>query len=294
MKKEHKFPLFTACSVAVVLIALTFLRISPITVLEPKGWVAEQQKNLMFSTAGLMLIVVIPVLILAYVIAWKYRAENKKARYEPNWDKSILLEAIWWGIPCIIIVLLSIFTWEYSHRLDPFKPLESDKKPITIQVVALQWKWLFLYPEYKIATVNAVHFPEKTPIHFEITADAPMNSFWIPSMGSQIYAMPGMKSQLHLIANEPGQFKGSSANLSGVGFSGMTFVAVSESEDGFAKWVEVSQQSKNNLTLESYQMLAEPSKNNPIATYALEKEDLYDWIVMKYMMPPNEMRSHQE
>lgn len=184
---------------------------------------------------------------------------------------------------------MGILVWKSSHELDPFKPLESNRKPVRVQVVALQWKWLFIYPEQNIATVNFLQFPEQTPINFEITADAPMNSFWIPELGGQIYAMPGMKTKLHLIANEEGNFRGSSANLSGRGFAGMTFIAKASSQLEFEDWVESIRESSNFLNLREYNRLAEPSENNPVASYVLQKKDLYDWIVKKYMVPMTEM-----
>src|SRR5690606_1455086 len=145
----------------------------------------------------------------------------------------------------IMTIIACIVTWHKTHELDPFKPIESDKKTLTIQVVALQWKWRFIYPEENIATINLVQFPENTPIHFEITADAPMNSFLIPSLGGQIYAMPNMKTELNLIANKRGDFRGISANLSGEGFSGMNFIARSSTEKEYRNWVESVQISSN-------------------------------------------------
>ncbi len=152
-------------------------------------------------------------------------------------------------------------------------------------MVALQWKWLFIYPEQKIATVNFFHFPEQTPINFEITSDAPMNSLWIPQLGGQIYAMPGMRTKLHLIADEPGAFRGSSANLSGEGFAGMHFVATSSTQADFDEWVHSQKQKEKFLDRSSYKQLAKPSENNPEATYLLKDNDLFDQIIMKYMMP---------
>lgn len=283
--KEPKFPLFTLISLGVVLLGTLLYNTGSIAVLNPKGWIASQEKDLMITTAALMLIVIIPVLILTVVIAWKYRSSNKKAKYAPDLNSGKLIECIWWGVPFIIIIILSVLTWKSTHELDPFKPLESTVKPIEIQVIALQWKWLFIYPEYQIASVNELHFPEKTPINFIITADAPMNSFWIPEIGGQIYAMPGMRTELHLIADEVGEFRGSSANLSGKGFAGMTFKAISDSEQDFQTWTESVKNSSNTLSLDTYKTLAKPSEDNPITTYILEKEDLYDWVIMKYMMP---------
>jgi cytochrome o ubiquinol oxidase subunit 2 len=169
--------------------------------------------------------------------------------------------------------------------LDPFKPIQADKKEMTIQVVALQWKWLFIYPEEKIASVNFFQIPVRTPIRFQITADAPMNSFWIPHLGGQIYAMPKMKTDLNLIADEEGLFRGMSANLSGEGFSGMTFDTRSSSEDDYRKWVESAKQSSKSLNFEEYNQLAAPSFNNPVEIYKLQDEDLFDQIINKFMHP---------
>ena len=253
-------------------------------VLDPKGLIGEKERDLLVTSTWLMLIVVIPVFFMTLFITWKYRAENKNAKYSPDWDNNNLAEAIWWGLPCIIIIILSVLTWKGSHELDPFKPIENGVKPLKIQVVALQWKWLFLYPEQQIATVNFIQFPENTPIDFEITADAPMNSFWIPQLGGQIYAMPGMRTKLHLIAHEIGEYRGSSAHLSGKGFAGMVFTAKASSQSDFDAWA-ASLQNANGLGLEEYNELVIPSSYHPVAEYSLSKSDLFDQIIMKFMMP---------
>lgn len=283
MRKKYLVVSLILLCVGVVLLVL-FLRSNDIAVLHPKGWVALRERRLFIITTLLMLIVVVPVLVLAFVFAWKYRV-GAKAKYTPDWDHNRVAESLWWGVPCLIMIVLGIITWKGSYELDPFKPIETNTKPLTIQVVALQWKWLFIYPEQNIATVNFVQFPEQTPIVFEITADAPMNSFWIPQLGGQIYAMPGMKTKLHLIADEPGSYRGSSANLSGSGFSGMTFTAQSTTQADFDQWVESVKQTPGLLTADEYNKLVEPSRDNPVASYSLKEEDLYDQIVMKYMMP---------
>lgn len=287
MKKIYKFTLTALLSLLAIVIAL-FLYDADIAVLNPKGLIALKEKRLIVTSTLLMLIVVIPVFILMFFFMWKYKASNTKAKYSPDWGDSWLAEAIWWGVPFIIIFILSVMTWESSHELDPFKPLDMKEKPVRIQVVALQWKWLFIYPEEGIATVNFVQFPERTPINFEITADAPMNSFWIPQLGSQIYAMPGMKTKLHLIADEVGSYRGSSANLSGKGFAGMQFIAKSSSAADFAQWVESVKHASPPLNREEYDKLALPSENNPETSYLLQDENLYDQIVMKFMMPQKE------
>jgi len=282
MKTRTKLLLLLAIFILATAASLLFLCTTDIAVLNPKGLIGEKEKALMLTTNILMLIVVIPVLILTFWIAWKYRIENKKAEYTPNWDHSLLAESIWWGIPCAIIIVLGAINWKACYELDPFNPIKSDIKPLTIQVVALRWKWLFIYPEQKIATVGFIQFPEKTPIVFEITADAPMNSFWIPELGGQIYAMPGMRSHLNLISNEVGSFRGSSANLSGKGFAGMTFLATATTKEDFDQWVLSVQESPDTLNLELYHKLTQPSEYNPKTSYNLEKNNLFDQIIMKY------------
>ncbi len=288
MKKKIHFAFFTLLFSGMALASILYLLYGDIAVLNPKGIIALEESNLIIISTLLMLIVVIPVFILSFIVAWKYRAGNKKAKYDPDWDHSTLAESIWWGVPFAIVIVLSIITWKSSHTLDPFKPIKASTKPITIQVVALQWKWLFIYPEQNIATVNFFQFPEKTPVSFEITADAPMNSFWIPQLSGQVFAMPGMKTKLHLMADEVGSYRGSSANISGKGFAGMTFVAKSSTQTDFDTWVESVKQSPHLLSLDAYKQLATPSENNPVASYVLTREDLYNWIVMKYMMPMKE------
>jgi cytochrome o ubiquinol oxidase subunit II len=279
--------LFSGFVLLIILIMqpLEILKFRPdIDILFPKGIIALKQRNLLFILQGLMLLVVIPVYILTFVFSWKYRA-HKTAKYDPDLEDSKLAEFIWWGFPCVLVIFTAILTWIATHRLDPYKPIPSEKKPITIQAVALQWKWLFIYPEEKIATVNFVQFPEQTPVKFEITADAPMNSLWIPQLGGQIYAMPGMHTKLHLMADQAGDFKGSSANLSGEGFSGMHFIARASTTEEFEIWVQEAQNSKKRLTWTEYEDLALRSFNNPVTIYQLEEEKLFEEIIMKFMHP---------
>lgn len=256
-----------------------------IDVLEPKGWVAGQERDLIVTATLLMLIVVIPVFILTAFIAWKYRAKNSSAKYHPEWDSNKFLEAGWWIVPGLIILVLSVMTWNSSHKLDPFKPLQSTAPPIKIQAVALQWKWLFIYPQQNIASVNEVQFPLQTPVSFEITADAPMNSFWIPRLGGQVYAMSGMKTNLHLIADQAGSFRGSSANISGHGFAGMNFTAVASPPADFEQWVQNARHSSNQLNYAKYDILARPSENNQHAYFSAVQTGLFDAVINKFNLP---------
>ncbi len=263
-----------------------------IAMLFPKGLIARQERNLLLLLQGLMLLVVIPVYVLTFVFSWKYRArKDSPEKYEPEMEESRLAEYIWWGIPIVLTALVGVLTWVKTYELDPYKPIKSEKEPITIQVVALQWKWLFIYPEEKIATVNFLQFPSNTPIHFEITADAPMNSFWIPHLGGQVYAMPNMKTELHLIADQTGDFTGWSANLSGEGFAGMHFITRASSAEEYQQWVEITQKSTLLLDRPAYDQLAAPSSENPVATYRLPDEQLFHQIMMKYMHPQKSERT---
>ncbi len=290
MSKKYKLIMTTLISI--IVIELVFLLVismqgSSFELLDPKGIIAFEQRNLLIFATLLSLVIVIPVFALTFFIVWKYRASNVKAKYSPDWDHSNKIEAVWWGVPIVLIIILGVVTWNSSHALDPRKALVSDKKPVTVQVVALQWKWLFIYPQYNVASVNYLQFPEDTPVNFEITADAPMNSFWIPQLGGQIYAMNGMKTKLHLMASESGDYRGSSANFSGAGFAGMKFIARASSQADFDSWIQSLKRSPNTLNMTSYAKLAEPSKDNPPATY-VSQSGLFGMIMMKYMEPAME------
>jgi len=282
MKTSFKVILGLLILIAAGAVTALFMMSHSIPVLEPKGLIGDKQRDLIFKSVYLMLIVVVPVFILTIVIALKYRESNKDEKYEPEWDHSVLAETLWWGIPFVIIIFLGILTWTSSHELNPFRPIVNGKKPVTIQAVALQWKWLFIYPEQGIATVSYVQIPEKTPINFEITADAPMNSFWIPQLGGQIYAMPAMRSKLHLLANETGTYRGTSANLSGSGFAGMSFEVKSTSDSEFNEWAENVRTSSKGLDFQEYNQLAKPSSYVDPEFYSLEQDNLFELIIKKY------------
>lgn len=299
-KKLKLLPLILLAVAIVVAAGIMLLKGANVAVLNPKGTIAQDQFDLLVFTSLLSLIIVVPVFALTIYISFKYRAGNKKAKYNPEWDRSRTAEAIWWLVPLALIGVLAVITWTSTHRLDPYKPLASEKKPITIQVVAMEWKWLFIYPEHNIAAVNLVQFPKDTPINFEITADAPMNSFWIPQLGGQVYAMAGMKTKLHLQASHEGEYRGSSANISGEGFADMTFTAKATSESDFKSWVETVRGSDKTLSQDEYNSLAIPSKKNPVTLYGARDETLYDTVIMKYMKPgmmdgstPHEAHGHE-
>ncbi len=289
--KDH--PLFFFLSFALLIIIFVLI-MQPVSILHfgreivmlfPQGLVALIERNLLFVIQAIMLLVIIPVYVLTFIFSWKYNAKNPKGEYDPDLVDNVAAEYVWWGVPLIMTLIIAGLTWHYTYELDPFKPIKSANKTLKIQVVALQWKWLFIYPEEKIATVNFIQIPKDTPIHFEITSDAPMNSFWIPSLGSQIYAMPNMKTELHLMADSEGDFRGCSANISGAGFSGMTFTTRASSQEDYAKWVLAAQKATSLMHLQEYNQLAAPSSYNPVAIYRLADDTLFNQILMKYMEP---------
>ena len=250
-------------------------------VLSPKGDVGMHEKNLILIALGLMSLVVIPVIALTLWFAWRYRASNTKATYAPKWSHSTPVELVMWGIPCIIIAILGVITWRSTHALDPYKPLVSDVKPVTIEAVALDWKWLFIYPDYGVASVNQIAFPVDTPVNFRITSATVMNAFFIPQLGSQIYAMNGMQTKLHLIAREAGSYDGLSSNYSGAGFSDMRFTAIATSAQGFQDWLAKAKSSAATLDRPSYAALEQPSEKAPVAYYASVAPHLFEDILQQ-------------
>jgi cytochrome o ubiquinol oxidase subunit 2 len=250
----------------------------------PKGLIARDELRLIVTHVLLMLAVVVPTMILLFVVAWKYRA--KQGKQDPGHTHPPIRQWVLWLIPVIIVIPMAIITWDATHKLDPYQPIESEVKPLKIQVIALDWKWLFLYPEQGIATLNGVQFPEKTPIHFELCADgAPMNAFWIPELGSQIYAMAGMATSLHLIADEPGIYSGRASEINGEGLADMTFFAKALPLADFNAWVETVKQSPLQLTQEVYQTLTPRSINTSVLHYSFVEEGLFNKTVEKYMRP---------
>jgi cytochrome o ubiquinol oxidase subunit II len=248
----------------------------------PKGQVGLDQRNLIILSTLLMLLVVVPVIVMALVFSVKYRASNEKARYTPEWAHSRKIETVVWGVPLVIIIVLGVVTWKSTHALDPYRPLDSDVKPMVVQVIATDWKWLFIYPELGIASVNELAMPVDTPVNFQVTSDGAMTSFFIPALGGQIYAMAGMQTQLHLIANEAGQYRGIAANYNGPGFSDMHFKTLATDAAGFDKWVAGVRAGQARLDKDSYARLAKPTFNHPVEHYASIQPDLFQTIIDKY------------
>lgn len=285
MSKKTKAILGVLAALVVITVTGVYISGVNVAVLEPAGPIGGKEKRLMMEALLLSTVVVIPVYAMLFGFALRYRESNKKAKYSPNMDGSRLLETIWWGVPIILIAILAVITWRSSHELDPFKSLSSNQKPLNIQVVALPWRWLFIYPGQNVATMNYVKIPVGRPVDFSITSDAPMNSFWIPQLGGQIYAMSGMATHLNLQADKPGEYRGVSANISGQGFADMHFTASAVAAGDFNSWVARAQKSSDKLSLAAYQQLSKPADDPSAKTYSLTSSGIFDQVVAKYEAP---------
>ncbi len=252
--------------------------------LDPKGSIGVQEKELIITALLLMLIVVIPVILMTIYFAYRYRESNTGEEYAPEWAHSTKIEVVVWTIPIIIIAILATITWRSTHELEPSKPIASDVKPITIEVVSLDWKWLFIYPEENIATVNYVAFPKDVPVQFKLTSDNIMNAFFIPRLGTQIYAMPGMVTKLNLIANHTGDYKGFASNYSGEGFSQMKFTASAmEDRTAFLNWVQQVKASPDRIEdWEQFRSLASPTVAEPVKLFSSVPPFLFTDVVTQH------------
>jgi cytochrome o ubiquinol oxidase subunit II len=265
-----------------------------LVVLDPSGSVAARQSSLLIEATGLMLLIIVPVIALTLFFAWHYRESNTAATYQPNWDHSTQLELIIWGVPLLIIICLGAMTWMGTHLLDPYRPLTgamtqqstSDTDAhLEVDVVALDWKWLFIYPQYGIASVNQLAAPVNRTIDFHITSSSVMNSFSIPALAGQIYAMPGMQTTLYAVMNRTGSFDGFSANYSGAGFSGMHFPFVSLARNDFDAWVAEAKANGSALNRSDYLGLEKPSENEPARSYANVESGLFNAILNECVEP---------
>ena len=282
---KRSIQVFASSFIAVAIIGLFtfFTKGREMPVLNPQGTIADQQYVLILITVGLGVFVVVPVFILLFAILWRYREGNKKAKYDPDLEGNKGLEVLWWGIPILIILALSIITFISTHALDPYKELQSDKTPVKIQVIALNGNWLFVYPNEKISTLNYIKIPENTPVNFTVTSDAPMNSFWIPALAGQVYAMSGMTTKLHVMSDSTGTYNGATANISGPGYADMRFKVYSVKQDDYDLWARDAMGSPNELTNDSYDELVPVQPHQAEKTYKLVAISIFDDVIMKYM-----------
>jgi len=280
MKRKKYFVLVGLFS----LIAVTFLAgCGTILLFNPKGPIGEAERFLILVSIALMAIVVIPVFIMAFWFSRKYRAANTASTYMPKWSHSAKIDVVMWAVPFAIVVVLAILTWHMTHALDPYKPIPSPHKPVNIQAVSLDWKWLFIYPDQNIATVNQLTFPVKVPLSFKLTSETVMTSFFIPQLGSQMYAMGGMQTQLNLLADKPGTYAGHNQQLSGIGYANMHFKAHAVSPEEFQAWVQKVRQSKELLDLNRYEQLTKPNDGYyPVTYFSAVAPDLFLYILRKY------------
>lgn len=256
--------------------------LSDAPVLHPKGPIALAERDLLFTAFWVMMIVAIPAIVLTLFFVWRYRSGSKTAAYAPEWDSSWKIETVVWLVPAAIIVVLGTLLWQSTHKLDPYKQIASDKAAFKVQAIALDWKWLFLYPELGVASVNELAFPADRPLSIEITSDTVMNSLMIPALGGQIYAMAGMRSELNLLADDPGVFMGRNTMYSGDGFPDQHFKAHAMSEADFDAWKTKVSAEKTPLDAETYLELHKQSVANPVTYYSSFETDLFRLILRKY------------
>ena len=280
MKRKKYLVLFGLLSLG----AVTFLAgCSTILLFNPKGPIGEAEKFLILAAIGLMAIVVIPVFIMAFWFPVKYRASNTASTYTPKWSYSAKIDLVMWAVPIAIVTVLAILAWTRTHSLDPYKPIPSAHKPINIQAVSLDWKWLFIYPDQNIATVNQLMFPVNAPLSFKLTSDTVMTSFFIPQLGSQMYAMGGMQTQLNLLADKPGTYAGHNNQISGIGYANMHFKAQAVSLEDFQAWVQKVRQSPEKLDLQRYKQLTQPNDGYyPVTHFSAVEPDLFLYVLRKY------------
>jgi len=287
MKKTTKTSVLSRFRLFLVLATAPFLSGCEFLLFDPKGPIASQQKDLIILSFLVMLIVVVPVLIMTVVFAVKYRAKNTDNEYLPNWAHSSKIEWVVWSVPLAIILILGIITYRTSFSLDPREPIESEQATMRVHVVALDWKWLFIYPEQEVAVVNELAIPVNTPVEFLVTSDTVMNSFFVPQLGSMIYAMSGMENQLYLKADEPGVYRGMASNYSGFGFSGMKFKAHAMEPADFDAWLQQVKAAPEALTDERYLELKAKSKDHPVEYFSAVNPLKFTHIIEQYTGPQN-------
>jgi cytochrome o ubiquinol oxidase subunit 2 len=256
-----------------------------VPVLDPKGPIALAERDLLITAFVLMLIVVIPVFVMAFLFAWRYRSSNTEARYTPDWSYSVAVDAVIWLVPALIVMALAALVWNNTHRLDPYKRIDPAVRALEVEVVAQDWKWLFIYPEQGIAVVNQLVFPSAMPVSLKITSDTVMNSFFIPALAGQIYAMAGMQTRLNLLADLPGQYTGRNTQYSGGGFSDQHFQVVSASQSDFDAWLGKARQAPSTLDATAYRALAVPRRSHPVVYYSAVEPNLFGTIIAKYARP---------
>ena len=287
MKKKLPITLFLIIIFLVIGWFSYLLTQVDLQVLNAKGIIAAKESYIIMFSMGLMLAIAIPVVIAAYFVVWKFRSGNKKSKHMPEWTGNKYIKGFYWMFFISIALFFFAVVWFTAHDLDPYKPIPSENEEMVIQVVALRWKWLFIYPEENIATVNFIQIPVNTPVRFSLTADGPMNSFWIPQLSGQIYSMAAMETTIHMKGDVLGDFQGGAAEINGEGFSGMRFTTRVSSKKDYDLWLEKARNSPSPLDKVTYKKLSEPSEYNSVVFYSPIDDNVYDDIMMRYMLPQN-------
>ena len=251
-------------------------------IFDPAGPVASEQRHLFLRTSAIMLIVVVPVIVMTIWFAWRFRESNTGAPYQPQWSHSLKVELVVWTIPVTIVASVGYHAWVFTHSLDPYEPIPSSSRTVQVRAIAQDWKWLFLYPEQQFAVVNELVFPSNAPLSIEITSDTVMNSFFIPGLGGQIYAMAGMRTQLNLIADKPREFLGRNVQYSGDGFSNQHFSARAVNDEDFRKWIDEVRRSPDTLDGCAYRRLAKPTQAHPVTYFSSYTPGLFARTIAKY------------
>jgi cytochrome o ubiquinol oxidase subunit 2 len=284
----YRFKGIASAIAAGILCAGCGLMTSP--VMEPSGPITLTERDLLFKGVAIMMIVIIPVWVMAALFLWRYRGTNRSARYTPNLAYYWPVEILIWGVPAAIIVWLGLHLWHNTYKLDPYSAIDPGVEPLKVEAIAQDWKWLFIYPEQNVAAVNELVLPVNTPVSIRITSDTVMNSLLIPALGGQIYAMAGMQTKLHVLADKPGKFWGRNAQYSGTGFANQQFRVIAGSKEDFDAWVDKAKQSGDTLDASTYEKLAKPSQKVPVTYYSGVEPNLFDAIIAKYARNDVELR----
>lgn len=280
-RSGHSTRLYGYCAGAVLAAKSCVATCLAAGVLDAQGPVAAAERLILINATAIMLVVVVPVILLTLGFAWWYRASNRRAVYSPVWSYSGQIELVVWSIPAMVVILLAGVGWTGSHELDPARKLKSEIEPLRIDVVSLDWKWLFIYPDQNVATLNELVVPAATPLEFMLTSATVMNAFFIPQLGSQIYTMPGMATRLNLLADRPGDYPGLSSHFSGDGFADMRFVVHAVPASAFSAWLNRTRKAGSALSADSYAQLAQPSSHNPPQSFRSVDPHLFERIVQQ-------------
>jgi cytochrome o ubiquinol oxidase subunit 2 len=286
---HHCLSLYRKCLLSAAALCVCGCSATGLGFLDPAGPVAYAQRELFGWVVGLSLVVVLPVILLTPVLVWRYRYARKDACYQPRWEFSLPMEILSWGVPVVVVVILGCLTWQRTQQLDPYRPLQSSAAPLQVQVIALDWAWLFVYPEQGVASLNELTIPSGRAVHLSLTSASVMQSLMIARLSGQIYAMAGMRTQQYLLADAPGQFIGRNTQFNGAGFQTQMFTARSVDGPGFDNWLASVRQSGQRLSCERYRQLSQPRQPAPapqtlpaVQSFAAVPAGLFDWVVKSF------------